>query len=388
MLAAMLVAVPVASGSPGPDPLAHAPRFARALGQQALAQPAGVAVDAAGHVWVADTGHGRVAEFSSAGRMLAAFGQNLDLPAGVAVDGAGHVWVADTGHGRVVEFSSAGRMLAAFGAAGRGRERLNQPVALAVTPSGDVWVADQGNGRVVEFSADGRYRVSFAVPTPAGVGLDARGDVWVSSPAYALTGGNSVREFSPAGHQLRSFGTTQAGYGDLGNPGGIAVGPDGRIYVAQPDYGLVSVFSPAGSFYTEFGLQPDPGRAAEDLEFPQGLAIAATGPVWVADTGHDRIVQFAKVPGSPVTGAPAAPGGPSPLVIAGGCLLALVIAGLGWYLVRRGRARGRGATTPDGPADTPHAPASPGPSSPGAACSPAPPRCPGWPPGRRCCPPA
>ena len=317
MLAAMLVAVPVASGSPGPDPLAHAPRFARALGQQALAQPAGVAVDA-----------------------------------------AGHVWVADTGHGRVVEFSSAGRVLAAFGAAGSGRERLNQPVALAVTPSGDVWVADQGNGRVVEFSSAGRYRVSFAVPTPAGVGLDARGDAWVSSPSYALTGGNSVREFSPAGHQLRSFGITQAGYGDLSNPGGIAVGPDGRIYVAQPDYGLVSVFSPAGSFYTEFGLQPDPGRAAEDLEFPQDLAIAATGQVWVADTGHDRIVQFATVPGPPVAGAPATPGGPSPLLIAGGCLLALAIAGLGWYLARRGQARRRGATTPDGPADTPRAPAS------------------------------
>ena len=204
----MLVAVPVASGSPGPDPLAHAPRFARAFGQQALAQPGGVAVDAAGHVWVADTGHGRVVEFSAAGRVLGAFGQNLDLPAGVAVDAAGHVWVADTGHGRVVEFSAAGRVLAAFGAAGSGRERLNQPVALAVTPSGDVWVADQGNSRVVEFSADGRYRVSFAVPTPAGVGLDTRGEVWVSSPAYALTGGNSVREFSPAGHQLRSSGPT------------------------------------------------------------------------------------------------------------------------------------------------------------------------------------
>jgi sugar lactone lactonase YvrE len=220
VLAAMLVAVPVASGSPGPGPLAHAPRFARVLGQQALAQPAGVAVDP-----------------------------------------DGHVWVADTGHGRVVEFSAAGRVLAAFGVAGSSRERLNHPVALAVTPSGDVWVADQGNGRVVEFSADGRYRVSFAVPTSAGVGLDARGDVWVSSPGYALAGGNSVREFTPAGHQLRSFGITQAGYGDLSNPGGIAVGPDGRIYVAQPDYGLVSVFSPAGSFYTEFGLQPDPGRS-------------------------------------------------------------------------------------------------------------------------------
>src|SRR4029078_2190638 len=78
VLAAMLGAVPVASGSPGPDPLARAARFARAFGQQALAQPGGVAVDAAGHVWVADTGHGRVVEFSAAGRVVAAFRQHLD----------------------------------------------------------------------------------------------------------------------------------------------------------------------------------------------------------------------------------------------------------------------------------------------------------------------
>jgi len=43
---------------------------------------------------------------------------------------------------------------------------------------------------------------------------------------------------------LRSFGVTQAGHGDLGNPGGIAVGPGGRIYLAQPDFGLVSVTLP------------------------------------------------------------------------------------------------------------------------------------------------
>ncbi len=325
VLAAILAAVPLASGPSAlarpvsrafavsrPDPLAHAPRFRRTLGPQTLAQPVGVAVDP-----------------------------------------AGGVWVADTGHDRVVEFSSAGRILAAFGSAGSGRGQLNHPVALAVTPFGDVWVADQGNGRVVEFSAVGRYRVSFAVPAPSGVALDARGDVWVSSPGYALTGGNSVREYSPAGHQLRSFGVTQAGYGDLSDPGGVAVGPGGRIYVAQPDYGLVSVFSPAGSFYTEFGLQPDPGRADEDLQFPQGLAIAGMGQVWVADTGHDRVVEFGKPPGVPATGAPVAPGGPSRLLIIGECLLALAIAGLGWYLARRWRQSA--APPQDGPADTPHA---------------------------------
>jgi len=172
--------------------------------------------------------------------------------------------------------------------------------------------------------------------------------------------GNSVREFSPAGHQLRSFGTTQAGYGDLGDPGGIAVGPGGRIYVAQPDDGLVSVFSPAGRFYTEFGLQPGAGQADEDLEFPQGLAVTATGQIWVADSGHDRVVQFGPVPGIPVSGGPAAPAGPSRPLIIGECLLALVIVGLGWYLARRGQPDPDTADTPvNTPADSP----SPAPAS-------------------------
>jgi len=188
----------------------------------------------------------------------------------------------------------------------------------------------------VEFSVGGgEFHISFAVPTPAGVALDARGDVWVSSPGYAPA--SSVREYSPAGHQLRSFGITQSGYGDLSNPGGVAVGPRGRIYVAQPDYGLVSVFGPAGGFYTEFGLQPDPGQADKDLEFPQTVAVSAAGQVWVADTGHDRIVQFGQVPGPPPAGVPVAPGGPSGPLIIGGCLLALFVIGLGWYLIRRRR---------------------------------------------------
>ena len=225
---------------------------------------------------------------------------------------------------------------------------------MATDPVGDVWIADQGNSRVEEFSAIGRYRTSFAVPAPAGIGLDVHRDVWVSSPAYAP--GNSVQEFSPAGHELRSFGTTQAGYGDLGDPGGIAVGPAGRIYVVQPDYGLVSVFSPAGRFYTEFGLQPGTGQAAEDLEFPQGLAVTASGEIWVADSGHNRVVEFGRVPGIPVTGASAAPGGPSQPLIIGECLLALVIVGLGWYLARRRQ--------PDpGTAATPADPSSPAPAA-------------------------
>ena len=244
--------------------------------------------------------------------------------------------MADTGHDRVVEFSAGGRQLAAFGSAGRGHGQLDQPAALAVSPAGHVYVADQGNSRIEEFSATGGYLASIPVATPAGVVLDKLGDVWVSSPSYAP--GNSVDEFSPACAKLRQFGTVQAGYGDLGNTGGIAVGPDGLLYLAQPDYGWVSVFKPDGSISTEFGLQPDPANGREDLEFPQGVAIGSGGRVYVADDGNNRIAEFTGA--GAASGAPAGPGtpgGPPATLIIGLSLLALVLtgAGLTWFRSRR-----------------------------------------------------
>jgi phospholipase C len=349
-----------ASAAPGTSvsgPLAHAPAFRQSFGQQVLAGPCGVALDPAGDVWIVDTGHDRVVEFTPSGRLMtsfglaARFGGGLEQPEGIAIDAAGHIFVADTGHDRVVELSPTGRLLVTFGSAGRGHGRLNEPVAVAVSSFGDVWVADQGNSRVEEFTAGGRYHTSIPVPTPAGVALDARGDLWVSSPSYAP--GNSVLEFSPAGKQLLSFGTTQAGYGDFGNTGGIAVGPDGRVYVTQPDYGLVSVFSSTGRFYTEFGVQPGTAKAAEDLEFPQGAAVTAKGQVWVADSGRNRVTEFGSVPGSAPPAAPVSPSGPPVLAIIAECLLALILVGVGWRL-----ARGRRRPTPSAPS-APQAPQAP-----------------------------
>src|SRR5690348_13552167 len=98
-------AVTLASTAPRSGPLAQAPSFLRAFGRPVLASPGGVAADPAGGVWVADTGHDRVAGFAPSGRLVTTFGQGLDQPGGIAADAAGHVWVADTGHDRVVEFS-------------------------------------------------------------------------------------------------------------------------------------------------------------------------------------------------------------------------------------------------------------------------------------------
>ena len=228
---------------------------------------------------------------------VATFGKNLDQPAGIATDATGHVWVADTGHDRVVEFSPVGRVLAVFGSPGSGRGQLDQPVALAVTPFGDVWVADQGNSRVEEFSASGRYRASFAVPTRPASGWTSAATSGCPAPAYAP--GNSVREFSPAGHQLRSFGTTQAGYGDLATPAASRSARAGGSTSRSRTTAWCRCSARPGASTPSSACSRAPAQADEDLEFPQGLAVTATGQIWVADSGHNRVVQFGRVPGHP-----------------------------------------------------------------------------------------
>jgi streptogramin lyase len=282
------------------EPPAPAPRFLRALsprGFAALADPFGVALDAHGDLWVADTGHNRVEELSPTGQLLASsrWG-DLYQPEGVAVDRSGNIWVTDTGHNRVVELSPDGSLLAVVGGAGAGDGQFDSPTAITVSPLGDVYVADQGNNRVEEFSPSGSYLSSVSVATPDGVAVNPRGDVWVSSPSYA--DGNAVYEFSPAGSLITSFGSTQASYGALSNPAAIALGHSGRIYVVQPDYSLVTVFNPDGSFHTEFGLKSRSGGDDADLESPQGIAISRTGDIWIADSGNNRVVEYGPTPAS------------------------------------------------------------------------------------------
>jgi phospholipase C len=324
----LLAAVTVPAAFAAGRPLAPAPGYDRSVGEHELSGPYGVAAGAYGDIWVADTGHNRIAEFSSDGRYLSAISGSLSQPEGVAIDAAGNIWVASTGSDQIAEFSASGTVLARFGSPGAGPGQLDQPVALTVSP-GVVYVADQGNSRIEEFSTAGAYRGAISVATPAGVAVDAKGDIWVSSPSYA--DGNAIDEFSPAGQRLTSFGTTQAGYGDLGNTGGIAIGPGGKIYVAQPDYGWITVFDRNGDFATEFGLR------SGALQNPQSLAVTASGGTYVADSGTSLVAEFGPVSATPGGSGPAAGHGPgTPLVIALALLAALLAAAcVVWYLVSR-----------------------------------------------------
>src|SRR5688572_20151687 len=104
--------------------------------------PFGVAVDAEGNVYVADTGNHRIQKLSAAGQPLAQWGGpgHFMQPLGLALDDQGNVYVADTGNDRIQKLSSAGEPLAVWGGPGTGPGQFASPTGVAVDRQGNVYV--------------------------------------------------------------------------------------------------------------------------------------------------------------------------------------------------------------------------------------------------------
>jgi DNA-binding beta-propeller fold protein YncE len=117
--------------------------------------PVGVAVDSKGNVWSDDeAATGAIEEHSEKGAFLQRFatrgGGNGQVyqPARLAFDSTGYLWVADGGNNRIEVFNEAGGYVTQFGLYGSGSGGIEQPRAVTVDPRGNVWVADGSNNRV------------------------------------------------------------------------------------------------------------------------------------------------------------------------------------------------------------------------------------------------
>jgi sugar lactone lactonase YvrE len=220
-----------------------------------LSSPAGLAVDRAGDVYIADTGDSEVRKVSPAGKIsrvagtgvacaaapacgdgAGAISAQLNFPGGVAVDGAGSVYVADAGDNEVRKISAAGtitriagsgKLCGAPSACGDGGAAtsadLSGPDGVAVTPAGILYIADAGDNEIRQLSAAGKLATvagnGSACPLPAscgdgaaassaqldypdGVAVDAAGDVYVAD-----TYDHTLRWLSSVGASLLQGGS-------------------------------------------------------------------------------------------------------------------------------------------------------------------------------------
>ena len=211
-----------------------------------LNEPWGVAVNANGEVYVADTWNHRVQHFDSAGKLLGtwgAFGNGTDLlnlwgPRDVAIDSTGLVYVSDTGNKRISVFDAQGAPLRQIGAAGALDGELDEPVGIAISPAGELYVADAWNRRIQVFGLDGVFRRKWDVSGWYGQSLfakpyltvDANENVYFSDPE-----GFRIFVTDRNGLPLRSFGDYGADASALSMPTGLAASSDGLLYIADAD---------------------------------------------------------------------------------------------------------------------------------------------------------
>jgi DNA-binding beta-propeller fold protein YncE len=324
-----------------------------------------VATDGSGDVWAADMWGYRVEHFqrTAAGySFAAALGdvpppltptQTYNQPHAVDLDSSGNLYTMDTVNQRVVETQPDGSTVRACGQRGFGQAGdFNWPRGVAVDQaSGNIWIADtkQNDVQVIQADCTPLLRIqnpknpleTFSAPSSLAF-RDSDGTIWLAD-----TGNNRVVSFDAAtGQPVASFGGRGSGAGDFNSPSGVAVDPTtGRIVVADTANSrlveLTDTGGGAATFYANVscaGVRPtavavDPaGRfvvlsgsrlfvcgqdgtllalvkswstpsGPDGFGQPTGLAVDSQGDIFVADTFHDRLVEFsiASVSLSPAT---------------------------------------------------------------------------------------
>lgn len=205
-------------------------------------------------------------------------------PFGIVADGEGRTFVVDhyRRNLRVYDFNARTVKWLLDEAV------LNSPYGLDIDARKQLYVADAGHKKVLVFSRDGHLVRTFGsdkeLTNPVAVELDEpRQRVYVVNSER-----RQVNVYDLAGQWLFAFGG-EPGAGQLVMPQGLAVGPDGGIYVADAFSANVKVFSAEGGYLRKFGARDN---SMGGLDHPRDLAFDSEGHLWLADYRKSFIQIF------------------------------------------------------------------------------------------------
>lgn len=213
--------------------------------------PAGIAVDSAGNIYVTDDFTNRTSKFNASGIYQSSIGPgSFSAASGVAIDSADNVYISDANNHRIRKYDSAGVFITQWGSAGSGDGLFNAPLGLAIDSANNVYVADTGNNRIQKFNSSGTFITKWGTSgslngeftSPIGVSADASGNIYVAD-----TGNSRIQRFSNTGTFIEAFGTAGNGDGQFAGPQGVAADAFGNIFVSDHGNDRVQKLSTAAA---------------------------------------------------------------------------------------------------------------------------------------------